>query len=83
MYADNDYGALIDTRSTIGWENLWPGPNDDTLQSLKNRTPYGAAFWHDPNRQGHCFAYGAYVNDPSFWWSDRDEVSSYGLGYGC
>lgn len=82
LYADNDYKGHIGWRDTTGLWNM-SSANNNSLNSLKNQTPWGAAFYHGSNASGHCFDYMPWVNDPSFWWSDRDAVSSYGLGRRC
>lgn len=82
LYKHANYEGLMGYRSSMGWWNMSAAANDE-LSSVKNATRFNSAFWYHANRQGHCFQIGPYTNDPSFWWHDNDEVTSYGLGYGC
>lgn len=82
LYADPDYGVQIGTRTSTGWWNV-TAANNDRLSSVKNRTNWTAAFWHDANRTGSCWTLAPYTNDPSFWWWDDNKVSSFGLDRPC
>ena len=82
MYADSNFHGLIAKQTKVGYYNFNKNQND-SLSSVKNQTPYGAAFWYDVNQKGHCWDYKPWTNDSSFWWKDHDEASSYGLGHRC
>lgn len=72
----------IAKQTKVGYYNFNKNQND-SLSSVKNQTPYGAAFWYDVNQKGHRWDYKPWMNDSSFWWKDHDEASSYGLGHRC
>lgn len=82
LYADPNYGVLIGTRTSTGWWNITTA-NNDRLSSVKNQTNWTAAFWYDANRTGHCWTQAAYTNDPSFYWWDDNQASSFSLDRSC
>lgn len=82
LYADSNYRGLIGTRSTTGFWNV-TSVNNDSLSSVRNRSSWGAAFWHDSNRQGKCWYEQPWESDAQFNWLDNDEMSSFALGRGC